>query len=54
MHIGRAIIFPAVLALGVSASLLSGPAMSTATGHAASVHVQAAAAPTNLTMLYHS
>ena len=44
MHIGRAIIIPAVLALGVAGSLLSGAAISASAGHAASVHVQAASA----------
>jgi hypothetical protein len=41
MHIGRAIIIPAVLALGVAGSLLSGPAMSAAAAPVASVSVPA-------------
>jgi hypothetical protein len=43
MRIRRAIIIPAVLALGVAGSLLSGAALPTAAGHPASVHIQAAA-----------
>jgi hypothetical protein len=43
MRIGRAIIIPAVLALGVAGSVLSGSAISAATGHAPSVHVQTVA-----------
>jgi hypothetical protein len=43
MRIGRAVIIPAVLALGVAASLLTGSAITAAAGHQTSVHVQAAA-----------
>jgi hypothetical protein len=53
MHIGRAIIIPSVLALGVAGSLLTGAAIPVAAAHGTSVHVQAAAAPTNPKMLYH-
>jgi len=44
MRIGRVLIIPAILALGVAGSILAGSAMSPAAGHAPSVHVQAAAA----------
>jgi hypothetical protein len=53
MHVRRAIIIPAILALGVAGSLLPGMAMAAATGHAASVHVQAAAAPASPQMVFH-
>jgi hypothetical protein len=43
MHIGRTIIVPAILALGVAGSLLTGAAaIPAAAGHVATVHVQAA------------
>jgi hypothetical protein len=53
MRIGRAIIIPAVFALGVAGSLLSGAALPAAAGHSASVHVQAAAAKSHPRMFYH-
>jgi hypothetical protein len=53
MRIGRAILIPTVLALGVAGSLLSGPAMAVAAGHAPSAHVQAAAASASSKMVYH-
>jgi hypothetical protein len=53
MHVGRAIIIPAILALGVAGSLLSGPAMSATAVNAASVHVHAVAAPANPKTVYH-
>jgi hypothetical protein len=40
MRIGRAIIIPAVLALGVAGSVLTGSAISVAATHAPRVHVQ--------------
>ena len=40
MRIGRAIIIPAILALGVAGSALSGPAISVAAVHSPSVHWQ--------------
>jgi hypothetical protein len=43
MRIGRTIIIPAILALGVAGSALSAPATSAASGHAPSAHVLAAA-----------
>jgi hypothetical protein len=45
MRIGRAIIIPAILALGAAGSILAASAMPAAAGPAPSVHVQAAAAP---------
>jgi hypothetical protein len=53
MRIGRAIILPAILALGVAGSLLTGSAMSAAAGHEAGAHVQAAAASAIPDILYH-
>ena len=53
MRIKRTIIVPAVLALGVVGSLLSGSAMSAAAGHAPAVHVQASATSANPNMMYH-
>jgi hypothetical protein len=53
MRIGRALIIPAVLALGVAGSLLSGPAIVAAAGHAPSAHVQAAASSATPKVLYH-
>ena len=52
MRIGRAIIVPAILALGVAGSLLTGSAMIAAAGPAPSVHVQAAAAAAHPNMVY--
>jgi len=54
MRIGRALIIPAILALGVVGSMLTGPAMSAAAGHEASVHVQATAASASLDVFYHA
>jgi hypothetical protein len=54
MRIGRAIIIPAILALGVAGSILSGSAMSAATGHAPTVHVQAAAPYAGTDIFYHT
>jgi hypothetical protein len=54
MRIGRAIIFPAILALGVAGSALSGPAMSAAVGHAPSAHVQAVGVSPNPSIYYHA
>jgi hypothetical protein len=54
MRIGRAIIIPAILALGVGGSILAGSAAPVAAVHAPSVHVQADAAPTGPYTFYHS
>jgi hypothetical protein len=53
MRIRRDLIIPAILALGVAGSLLTGSAVPVAAGHAPSVHVQAAAASANPKMAYH-
>lgn len=53
MHIGRALIIPAILALGVSSSLLTGSAMSAAAGHVATVRVQVVAVSASPNMVYH-
>ena len=53
MRIGRDLIIPAILALGVAGSLLTGSAMSAAAGSAASVHVQVAATSAHLDTFYH-
>lgn len=45
MRIGRTIIIPAILALGVAGSVVAGSAMSPAAGHQTSAHVQVVAAP---------
>jgi len=52
MHIGRAIIIPAILALGVAGSALAGSAISAVAGSAPSVQVHAAAATPDT--FYHS
>ena len=54
MRIGRAIVIPAVLALSVAGSVLSGSVMPAAAGHAPSVHVQAAGSSVTPTVLYHA
>ena len=53
MRIRRAIIIPAILALGVAGSILSGSAMSATAGHAPSVHMHTAASYKNPNMYYH-
>ncbi len=54
MRIGRAIIIPAIVALGVAGSALSGSVVSAAAGHTASVHVQASAPSVTPYMVYHT
>jgi hypothetical protein len=54
MHIGRAIIIPAILALGAAGSILSSSAMSAATAHAPVVHVQASGSSVVPNMTYHT
>jgi hypothetical protein len=54
MHVRRAIIIPAILALGVAGSVLPGLAMSAVAGHTASVHVHVVAAPANPDVYYHA
>jgi hypothetical protein len=46
MRIRRAVIIPAILALGVAGSVLAGSAIPSAAGHAPSTSVQAAASST--------
>lgn len=54
MRIGRTIIIPAILALGVAGSALPGSVMAAAAGHAPSTHVLAVAAPATPDILYHA
>ena len=54
MRIRRALIIPAIIALGVAGSLLTGSAMSTAAGHETSVHVQVSAVHASPDTLYHA
>jgi hypothetical protein len=44
MRIGRAVIIPAILALGVAAAALAGSEMATTATHASVAHVQVSAA----------
>ncbi len=53
MRIRRVLIIPAILALGVAGSLLTGSAMSAAAGHEASTHVQVVAASASPDIFYH-
>ncbi len=53
MHIGRVIIIPAILALGVAGSVLTGSAVCAATVHAPSVQVQAATVSVGTDTFYH-
>jgi hypothetical protein len=53
MRIRRVLIIPAILALGVAGSALSGSAMAVAAGHAPSVHVQVAVASGHPNTYYH-
>ena len=54
MRIGRAIIIPAIAALGVAGSAVAGSAMAVATAHAPSVHVQAPVAAGIPYIYYHA
>src|ERR1700732_1119019 len=54
MNVRRAIIIPAILALGVAGSVLPGLAMSATAGPAASVHVHVVAAAANPSVVYHA
>ncbi len=53
MRIRRAIIIPAILALGAAGSVLSASGMSVAAGHAPSAHVQAAGSSATPDIYYH-
>jgi hypothetical protein len=52
MRVGRAIIIPAILALSVAGSVITGAEMSVVTVQAAGVHVHTVPPLTNLTF-YH-
>jgi hypothetical protein len=54
MHIGRAIIIPAIIALGAAGSIMSSSAMSAATAHAPVVHAQAVGASPIPNIYYHT
>jgi hypothetical protein len=54
MRIGRAIIIPAILALGVAGSILAGSAVPVATVHAHSVHLQSTASSVGTDVYYHT
>ena len=53
MNVRRAIIIPAILALGVAGSVLPGLAMSAAAAPAASVHVHVVALAASPDTFYH-
>lgn len=53
MRIGRGIIIPAILALGVAMGVLAGSEMATAATHAPSAHVQVSAASDGSAVMYH-
>jgi hypothetical protein len=53
MRIGRVIIIPAILALGVAAAALSASEMSATASHASTVHVEASVSA-NPDTFYHS
>lgn len=54
MRIGRTIVIPALLALGVTGSALSGSVMTAAAGHAPSAHVLAVASSAAPGTYYHT
>jgi hypothetical protein len=54
MRIGRAIIIPAIIALGAAGSILSASAMPAAAGHAPSVHIQASGTSPVPKVFYHT
>ena len=53
MRIGRAIILPAILTLGLAASTLCGSAVAAAAAHAPASGVHATAAPVSVNTYYH-
>ncbi len=53
MRIGRTILIPAILTLSVAGSILAGSAISSASAHAPSVHVQASASVGSTDVFYH-
>jgi hypothetical protein len=54
MGIGRAIIFPAVLALGVAGAIMAGPVATVTATHAPIAHVQVYAAPSGTHTFFHT
>jgi hypothetical protein len=54
MRIGRAIIIPAIVALGVAGSVLPGAQIAMAAGHAPSAHVHAAVTTSLSGVYYHT
>jgi hypothetical protein len=54
MRIGRAIIIPAIVALGVAGSVLPGAEIAMAAGHAPAAHVQTAVNSALTGVYYHT
>lgn len=54
MRIKRALIVPAILALGAAGSAMAGSAMSLAVAHAPAAHVSVVAGNGNPNMVYHA
>jgi hypothetical protein len=54
MHIGRAIIIPAILALGASGSILAGSAVAVSVAQAPAAHAQLTAARQVPNLYYHT
>ena len=54
MHLGRAIIIPAILALGASGSILAGSAAAVSVAQAPAAHVHLAASNQTGNLLYHT
>jgi hypothetical protein len=54
MGIGRAIIFPAVLALGVAGAIFAGPAATVTATHAPVAHVHVYTAPSGTLTFFHT
>lgn len=52
MRIGRAILIPVILVLGVAGPALSGSGISVAAGHAPSAHVLVSASPATSNVHY--
>jgi hypothetical protein len=53
MRIGRTIIIPAIVALGVAGAVLAGSEISAAAVHVSASHVQVTASSANPDVLYH-
>jgi ABC-type phosphate transport system substrate-binding protein len=53
MRIGRSIILPAIVALGVAGSAVAGAAIAIPATHATSVQLRADGSSTNPNMFYH-